>query len=47
VNVHRAALRVPLGDPGGRVLGVEDADGNEIRGELRRKIIKSLPRYSG
>ena len=30
---------------GGPVIGVQDADGNEIRGPSRRRIVKSLPRY--
>ena len=31
--------------PGGPVVGLEDACGNEIRGEARRRIIRALPRY--
>ena len=33
--------------PGAPILSMEDADGNEIRGELRRRIIRSLPRHFG
>jgi len=32
---------------GGPIVGVFDADGNEIRGEARREIIRRLPRYHG
>ncbi len=31
--------------PGGPVLSVTDPEGNEIRGEARRRILSSLPRY--
>ena len=33
--------------PGGPVVGLEDPDGNEIRGKARRDILKRLPRYFG
>ncbi len=33
--------------PGGPVIRIEDADDNEILGEARQRIIKSLPRYCG
>ncbi len=33
--------------PGGPVNSIEDEGGNEIRGEARKRIIKSLPRYCG
>ncbi len=33
--------------PGGPVNSIEDADGNEILGEDRKRIIKSLPQYCG
>ena len=33
--------------PGGPVLSVQDEDGNEICGEVRRRIVRSLPRYPG
>ena len=33
--------------PGGPVTTVEDADGREIRGAKRRRIIRRLPRYIG
>ncbi len=33
--------------PGGPVIRIEDADNNEILGEDRKRIIKSLPRYYG
>ncbi len=33
--------------PGGPVLSVTAPDDNEIRGEARRRIIRSLPRYFG
>ena len=32
---------------GGPIVGVFDADGNEIRGKARRAIIRRLPRYHG
>jgi len=31
--------------PGGPILSVEDPDGDEIRGERQKRIIKSLPRF--
>ncbi len=31
--------------PGGPILSVTDSGGYEIRGDARRRIIKSLPRY--
>ncbi len=33
--------------PGGPILSVTDQDDNEIRGEARKSIIRSLPRYFG
>ncbi len=33
--------------PSGPVLSVTDPDYNEIRGEGRKRIIRSLPRYFG
>ena len=33
--------------PGGRILSVTDADGNDIRGESRRAILRRMPRYYG
>lgn len=33
--------------PGGPVLSVEDADGNEIEGEPRQRILRQLPRFFG
>ena len=33
--------------PGGRILRVEDAQGRERRGERRREIVKTVPRYLG
>jgi len=31
--------------PGGPILSVEDAEGNEIRGKRRRAILRILPRH--
>ena len=33
--------------PGSPILSIQDPDGNEIRGEARRRIIRSLPRHFG
>jgi len=41
------AFSVTRAYPGGPVVGVQDAEGKEIRGRARRRIIKSLPRYHG